>query len=99
MGSRDTKMVRAVCTDRHQGDNVSVTLLELPADLRFDLFQLLDRMMSCVTQGRFRFLSELNGLQSDDRGNTVFANKSDIPLRIVNLLLEPYCIKVEEFCP
>lgn len=96
MGSESEKKVRVVCTDRHQGSDVPVTLFEMPADHRFDLFHLLDRMMSCVTQGRFRFIIELNALQSDDHGNTVFANKSDIPLRIVNLLLEPYCIKVKE---
>lgn len=96
MGGEGRKKVRAVCVDRHQGADEPITLFELPADRRFDLFQLLDRMMSCVTQGRFLFISELNRLQSDDHGNTVFANKSDIPLRIVNLLLVPYCIKVEE---
>lgn len=96
MGSEGKKKVRAVCVDRYQGADEPTTLFELPADYRFDLFQLLDRMMSCVTQGRFRFISELNALQSDECGNTIFANKSDIPLRIVNLLLVPYCIKVEE---
>lgn len=97
MGSEsEKKEVRVVCTDRYQGSNEPITLFELPVNRRFDLFQLLDRMMSCVTQGRFRFISELNDLQSDDRGNTVFANKADIPLRIVNLLLAPYCIEVEE---
>lgn len=96
MASKDMKIVRAVCVGRCQDADKPVTLFELPADCRFDLFQLLDQMMSCVTQGRFSFMNGLNSVQSDDRGNTVFANKSDIPLQIVNLLLAPYSIMVEE---
>lgn len=63
---------------------------------RYDAYSWLDRLLSCTTRGKFSLLSELNALQFNDDGETVFANKSDIPLRIVNLVLAPYNITVTE---
>ena len=71
-----------------------MTVMEMPDSERFDLFVRLDHVLYAATQGRFGFISELNDLQSDDDGNTVFANKRDIPLRIVNLVLRPYGFRV-----
>lgn len=50
----------------------------------------LDLVLEKATRGRFSLLSELNGLQSDDEGNTVFASKFSMPLKIVNLAIQPY---------
>ncbi len=92
--------VKAVCAD---GDG-ELTLFWLPlvapktelSNPRMELYRLVDRMLACVTNRKFSFLSELNDLQSNDDGETVFENKSDIPLRIVNLVLAPYNIVIEE---
>ena len=67
-----------------------------PLGQRYDAYSWLDRLLGCTTGRRFSLLSELNDLQSNDDGETVFANKSDIPLRIVNLVLAPYGITVTE---
>ena len=95
-----TPHIKAVCVD---GDG-ELTLFWLPigernpllSSSRMELYQLVDRMLACVTNRKFSFLSELNDLQSNDDGETVFENKSDIPLRIVNLVLAPYNIVIEE---
>lgn len=85
--------IKAVCVDGDGG----LTLFRLPLPTpRMELYRLVDRMLACVTNRKFSFLSELNDLQSNDDGETVFENKSDIPLRIVNLVLAPYNIIIEE---
>ena len=92
--------IKAVCVD---GDG-ELTLFWLPigernpplSSPRMELYRLVDRMLACVTNQKFSFLSELNDLQSNDDGETVFENKSDIPLRVVNLVLAPYNIVIEE---
>lgn len=92
--------IKAVCVD---GDG-ELTLFRLPlvtpktelSNLRMELYRLVDRMLACITNQKFSFLSELNNLQSDDDGETVFEYKSDIPLRIVNFVLVPYNIVIKE---
>ena len=92
--------IKAVCVD---GDG-ELTLFWLPlvtpktelSNPRMEMYRLVNRMLACVTNRKFFFLSALNDLQSNDDGKTVFENKSDIPLRIVNLVLAPYNIVIEE---
>lgn len=50
----------------------------------------LDIVLENATKGRFQLMSELNSLQSDDEGNTVFEDKFKMPLKLVNLALQPY---------
>lgn len=85
-------LVRVFCED---GDG-QMQLNAWPIDRRYDAYLWIDRLLGCITSKTFSFLSELNDLQSNDDGETVFANKSDIPLRIVNLVLAPYNITVTE---
>lgn len=85
-------VVRAKCMDR---DGWMVVFEEHIGN-RFDLYRKIDRLLACVTSGKFQFMNELNSVQSDDHGETVFANKADIPLRIVNLILARYNFMVEE---
>lgn len=85
-------VVRAKCMDR---DGWMVVFEERIGN-RFDLYRKIDRLLACVTGGKFQFMNELNSVQSDDHGETVFANKADIPLRIVNLILARYNFMVEE---
>lgn len=87
------KRVHALCL---AGD-CALTMFDRPADERFDLLVDLGRVLEAATQGKFSLMSELNDLQSDDSGDTLFANKSDIPLRIVNLVLKPYNFVVKEY--
>ena len=90
--STKPSLVRAKCTD---SDGEFTLFAKASAD-RMDLYRAVDRMLCCVTGNRFHFLSELNDLQSDDDGETVFEHKTDIPLRIVNLVLAPYNMLIEE---
>ena len=50
----------------------------------------LDIVLENATRRRFQLMSELNSLQSDDDGNTVFESKFTMPLKLVNLVLQPY---------
>lgn len=87
-------VIFAKCED----EDGHMTLFTCAADARMELYRKVDRLLVCVTGKSFQFLSELNDLQSDDDddGKTVFESKSDIPLRIVNLVLAPYNIVIEE---
>lgn len=51
-------------------------------------------LLDCVAN--FNLMGVLNDLQVDDKGQIVFSSKWDIPLRIVNLLIEKYKIMVVE---
>lgn len=84
--------VRVFCED----SDGKMLLHTWPPGQRYDAYTWIDRLLGCATRWKFQFLSELNAIQSNDNGETVFANKSDIPLRIVNLVLAPYNIKVRE---
>ena len=90
--NKEDELIRAFCED----DDGRMQLHTWPLGQRYDAFAWVDRVLGCVTGGRFSLLSELNDLQSDDDGKTVFAKKSDIPLRIVNLLLAPYNMTITE---
>lgn len=90
--TKEEKLIRVFCEDG--GDRLQ--LHTWPLGHRYNAFTWVDRVLGCVTGGRFSLLSELNGLQSNDDGETVFANKSDIPLRIVNLVLAPYNLIMTE---
>lgn len=96
MISKKDPVVKAKCID----DDGCMELFSVPivfsGNCRMEIYRMVDRLLSCVTNKAFQFLSELNDLQSDDDGKTVFENKSDIPLRIVNLVLAPYNIVIEE---
>lgn len=92
MAKEKEMLVRVFCGD---GDE-RMQLNTWPIGRRYDAYSWIDRLLSCTTEKKFSFLSELNGLQANDDGETVFANKSDIPLRIVNLVLAPYNITVKE---
>ena len=92
MAKEKEVLVRVFCED---GDG-RMQLNAWPFDHRYDAYAWIDRLLGCITGRKFSFLSELNDLQSNDNGETVFANKSDIPLRIVNLVLAPYHIIVTE---
>ena len=85
-------LVRVFCED----SDGRMQLTTWPLGQRYDAYSWLDRLLGCTTGRKFSLLSELNDLQSNDDGETVFANKSDIPLRIVNLVLAPYNITVTE---
>lgn len=92
MAKEKETLVRVFCED---GDG-RMQLHTWPPGQRYDAYSWLDRLLGCTTGRKFSLLSELNDLQSNDDGETVFANKSDIPLRIVNLVLAPYNITVTE---
>ena len=92
MNASPSGTIFAKCED----EDGYMTLFTCAADARMELYRKVDRLLACVTDKSFQFLSELNDLQSDDYGKTVFENKSDIPLRIVNLVLAPYNIIIEE---
>lgn len=92
MAKEKEQLVRVFCED----EDGRMQLNTWPLGQRYDVYSWLDRLLSCTTGRKFSFLSELNDLQSNDDGETVFANKSDIPLRIVNLVLAPYGITVTE---
>lgn len=89
-------MIEARCIDNDGYMRLFGVPMTFAGDYRMEIYRMVDRLLSCVTNNRFQFLSELNDLQSDDSGETVFENKSDIPLRIVNLVLAPYNIVIEE---
>lgn len=91
-GAEKEKFVRVFCED-HDG---RMLLRTWPLGQRYDAYSWIDRLIGCLTRRGFSLLSELNDIQSNDNGETVFANKSDIPLRIVNLVLAPYNIIVTE---
>ena len=84
--------MRVFCED---GDG-RMQLKTWPLGQRSGAYSWIDRLLGCTTGRKFSLLSELNDLQYNDDGETVFANKSDIPLRIVNLVLAPYNITVAE---
>ena len=96
MRTEKIPMITAKCID----DDGYINLFNVPIDFsgncRMEIYRMVDRLLSCITNKAFQFLSELNDLQSDDTGKTVFKNKSDIPLRIVNLILAPYNVVIEE---
>ena len=92
MAKEKETLVRVFCED---GDG-RMQLNTWPLGQRYDAYSWIDRVLWCTTGRKISFLSELNELQSNDNGETVFANKSDIPLRIVNLVLAPYNITVRE---
>ena len=92
MAKEKEMLVRVFCED---GDG-RMQLNTWPLGQRYDAYSWIDRLLGCITGRKFSLLSELNDLQSNDDGETVFANKSDIPLRIVNLVLAPYSITVAE---
>lgn len=85
-------LVRVFCED---GDG-RMQLNTWPLGQRYYAYSWIDRLLGCITGKKFSFLSELNDLQSNDDGETVFKNKSDIPLKIANLALAPYNITVKE---
>jgi hypothetical protein len=48
---------------------------------------------------RFSLLSELNDIQSDchgDDGKTVFPDKFEMPIKIINLVIQKFRLRVEE---
>lgn len=92
MAKEKELLVRVFCED----DNGRMQLHTWPLGQRYDAYYWIDRLLGCTTGRKVSLLSELNDLQSNDNGETVFANKSDIPLRIVNLVLAPYNITVTE---
>lgn len=92
MAKEKEMLVRVFCED----DDGRMQLSTWPFGRRYDAYVWIDRLLGCTTGRKFNLLSELNDLQSNDDGETVFANKSDIPLRIVNLVLAPYNIVIEE---
>lgn len=92
MAKEKEMRVRVFCED---GDG-QMQLSTWPLGRRYDAYSWIDRLLGCTTGRRFSLLSELNDLQSNDDGETVFANKSDIPLKVVNLVLAPYNITVRE---
>lgn len=92
MAKEKEPLVRVFCEDA----DGRMQLNTWPLGRRYDAYSWIDRLLGCTTGRRFSLLSELNDLQSNDDGETVFANKSDIPLRIVNLVLAPYNITVQE---
>ena len=73
-----------------------ISIQQRPVAERFDLYWTVDCLLRAVTKGRVNFLNELNKVQSDDHENPVFVNKSDIPLTIVNLILNQYGLNVAE---
>lgn len=73
-----------------------ITVFSEPIGSRLDLYWKIDALLAAITMGRFCFMSVLNNLQLDDNGETVFENKSDISLCIVNLVLLPYSLEVKE---
>lgn len=73
-----------------------ITVFSEPVERRLDLYWKIDALLASITMGRIHFMSVLNDLQSDDNGKTVFENKSDISLCIVNLVLLPYGLEVKE---
>ena len=77
-------------------DDERITVFAEPIEKRLDLYWHIDTLLKSVTKHRFQFMDQLNDMQSDDYGKTVFENKTYIPLKIVNLLLEPYGLTVEE---
>ena len=77
-------------------DDARITVFAEPLEKRLDLYWQIDTLLKGVTQCRFQFISVLNDMQEDDYGTTVFKNKTDIPLKIVNLLLEPYGLTIRE---
>lgn len=89
---KGSKLIRAKCV--YDGDGME--LFSEGAERRMELYRKIDILLACVTNGAFRFMNELNALQSNDVGCTVFALKTDIPLKVVNLVLAPYNIVVEE---
>ena len=92
MAKEKETLVRVFCEDGAG----RMQLGTWPLGQRYDAYTWIDRLLGCTTGRKFSLLSELNALQSNDDGETVFANKSDIPLRIVNLVLAPYNITVRE---
>lgn len=92
MAKEKEQLVRVFCED----SDGQMQLNAWPLGKRYDAYLWIDRLLGCTTGKKFSLLSELNYLQSNDDGETVFANKSDIPLRIVNLVLAPYNITVTE---
>ena len=94
-GTEDKPVELVVCAKCMDRDGWMVVFEERIGN-RFDLYRKMDRLLACVTGGKFQFMNELNSVQSDDHGETVFANKADIPLRIVNLILAKYNFMVEE---
>jgi len=92
MAKEKEMLVRVFCED----GGGRMQLNTWPLGQRYDAYSWIDRLLGCTTGRKFSLLSELNDLQSNDDGETVFANKSDIPLRIVNLVLAPYNITVTE---
>lgn len=73
-----------------------ITVFSEPIGSRLDLYWKIDALLAAITHGAVHFMNELNDLQSNDDGETVFALKGDIPLRIVNLVLQPYGLEVRE---
>ena len=92
MAKEKEVLVRVFCGD---GDG-RMQLNTWPLGQRYNAYSWIDRLLGCTTGRKFSLLSELNDIQSNDDGKTVFANKSDIPLKIVNLVLAPYSITVTE---
>ena len=85
-------LVRVFCED----SDGRMPLHTWPLGQRYDAYSWLDRLLWCTTGRKFSLMSELDDLQSNDDGEIVFANKRDIPLRIVNLVLATYNITVTE---
>ena len=90
------KVLRGLITVKCDDGGVDMTLFKDAIGRRMAVYHKVDQLLRCVTNGRFQFMSELNELQTDDDGKIVFENKTDIPLRIVNLLLAPYNMVIEE---
>lgn len=73
-----------------------ITVFSEPTEQRLDLYWKIDTLLTAITHSAVHFMGVLNDLQSDDDGKTVFEHKTDIPLRIVNLVLLPYGLEVKE---
>lgn len=63
----------------------------------------LDLVLEKTTKGKYGFWSELNDLQHDcineKTGKTIFPDKTEIPLAIVNLVLKEYGIWIVKHEP
>lgn len=73
-----------------------ITVFSEPIGSRLDLYWKIDTLLAAITHSAVHFMSVLNDLQLNDDGKIVFEHKTDIPLRIVNLVLQPYGLEVKE---
>ena len=61
---------------------------------REDAIRWVDNLLDCVAN--FNLMGVLNDLQVDDKGQIVFGSKWDIPLRLINLVIDRYKIMIVE---